>query len=71
MGKELKHGQMDPDMKATTLLEGNMESDLISGMMVLSTLEIGMRIKSAVLAYIHGLMVVSTKESGKTTTWRD
>lgn len=45
MEKELKHGLMEVNMKATMPMEESTELELTSGMMVHSILEIGLRIK--------------------------
>lgn len=54
MGKESRRGQMDQNMKVNMLLDASMESDNISGMMVLNILESGKKIKFQASAYTHG-----------------
>jgi hypothetical protein len=66
-----KLGLMDQDTTETMLLEGNMESVHTSGMMGLSTREIGKKTKLVGWESIRGSMEGSTKESGKIITWRD
>lgn len=52
------------------LLAENMELVRTNGMMDHNIQVIGMKIKSVELVFIHGLMVVIMKESGKIITWK-